>query len=338
MCLPNSNKLDISVIQPQGARALLATAGVDNNNKVHFSLATRLLGLGEIRVKYRPDIDGLRACAVVPVVFYHAGVPDFVGGFVGVDVFFVISGYVITRRILEDINHGQFSIFEFYERRVRRIFPALIATVLFTLIFASFILLPIQMIDLSKSMIASAYFASNIYFWQQSGYFDVASTFRPLLHLWSLAVEEQFYILMPVTMYMTYWLGSRWGISNSPRWRLVFWPALIGSFALSVAVTNSAPSANFFLLPTRSWELLLGALLVLTPLPTLPSRGWAELCSAVGAMLLSYSVFFLNNATPFPGTNALFPVSVQLCLFMQGHRTYHYVIRPFLSSRLCLLA
>jgi peptidoglycan/LPS O-acetylase OafA/YrhL len=163
------------------------------------------------------------------------------------------------------------------------------------------------MVDFSQSLVASVYFGSNMYFWKQSGYFDVSSTLRPLLHLWSLSVEEQFYILMPITMYVAYWLAARWGISRTSRWRWVFWPVFIASLALSVAITNSAPSANFFLLPTRAWELLLGALLVLTPLAALPNRSSAELCSAIGAALLIYSVFFLSDVTPFPGANALFP-------------------------------
>lgn len=249
-------------------------------------------------MNYRADIDGLRACAVAPVVLFHAGFPAITGGFVGVDVFFVISGYVISARLLEDLNSGRFSILYFYERRVRRIFPALLFVIAVTSVAGGFLLLPREMIDFSKSLAASAFFASNIYFWKQSGYFDIASTLRPLLHLWSLAVEEQFYILMPVAMYVAHRLGS--------RWRLIFWPVFLLSFGLSVAVMNVAPSANFFLLPTRTWELLLGALLVLTP-PPQPSRGVAELSGTIGAVLLTYGFFFLSEATPFPGANALYP-------------------------------
>ena len=153
-------------------------------------------------MKYRPDIDGLRACAVLPVVLFHMGVPAITGGFVGVDVFFVISGYVISRQLLEALNSGTFSLLNFYERRVRRIFPALLFIVALTTVFAWLLLLPPQMLDFSDSLLASAFFISNFFFWRQSGYFDIASAFRPLLHLWSLAVEEQFYILMPVAIYV----------------------------------------------------------------------------------------------------------------------------------------
>lgn len=249
-------------------------------------------------MKYRADIDGLRASAVMPVVLFHAGVPVITGGFTGVDVFFVISGYVISARLLEDLHSEHFSIISFYERRVRRIFPALLFVLAATTIAAGFLLLPPEMVDFSKSLVASSFFVSNIYFWKQSGYFDIASTLRPLLHLWTLAVEEQFYILMPLAMYVTYALGS--------RWRLIFCPICLASFILSVAVINVVPSADFYLLPTRTWELVLGALLVLTPPPT-PSRMIAELSAVAGAILLIFGFFFLSDTTPFPGANALYP-------------------------------
>jgi peptidoglycan/LPS O-acetylase OafA/YrhL len=266
-------------------------------------------------MKYRADIDGLRACAVVPVVLYHAGVPGVTGGFIGVDIFFVISGYVITTRLAEDLTLGRFSITDFYERRVRRIFPALLFVIACTTIAAGFLLLPGQLVDFCNSLAASAIFASNIYFWKQSGYFDVASTMRPLLHLWSLAVEEQFYILMPVAMYVAYAVGA--------RWRLIFWPVLLASFGLSVAIASLAPNANFYLLPTRAWELLLGALLVLTPPPS-PSRGIAEVAGAIGSVLLIYGIFFLSDATPFPGVNALYPCVGAALLIYAGasHPTF----------------
>lgn len=260
-------------------------------------------------MKYRADIDGLRACAVVPVVLFHSGIPGVTGGFVGVDVFFVISGYVISAGLLDDLNSGRFSIVNFYERRVRRIFPALLFVIALTTIAAAFLLLPREMVDFAQSLGASALFVSNVYFWKQSGYFDIASTLRPLLHLWSLAVEEQFYVLMPLAMYVAHALGA--------RWRLIFWPAFLLSFALSVEITDVAPSANFFLLPTRAWELLLGALLVLTP-PPLPNRVVAELASAIGMALLIYGIFFLSEATPFPGVNALYPCAGAALLIYAG--------------------
>ena len=260
-------------------------------------------------MKYRPDIDGLRACAVLPVVLFHMGVPAITGGFVGVDVFFVISGYVISRQLLEAIDSGTFSLLNFYERRVRRIFPALLFIVALTTVFAWLLLLPPQMLDFSDSLLASAFFSSNFFFWKQSGYFDIASAFRPLLHLWSLAVEEQFYILMPVAISVSYALGS--------RWRFIFWAGFLASLVLSVALTNTAPSANFFLLPSRAWELLLGALLVLTP-PPAPNRTIAEICGAIGVLLLLYSIFYFDENTPFPGAHALYPCVAAALLIYSG--------------------
>jgi peptidoglycan/LPS O-acetylase OafA/YrhL len=250
-------------------------------------------------MKYRRDIDGLRAVAVLPVLFFHAGVPGFPGGFVGVDIFFVISGYVITARLKEDLSRSTFSILDFYERRVRRIFPALLFVLALTWLASLVLLLPSEMVDFSKSLAAAGYFSSNFFFWRGSGYFDTASTLRPLLHTWSLAVEEQFYIFMPIAMYLGYrFLKSRWGV--------LFWPVAAASFILSVAVGGTAPAASFFLLPTRAWELLLGALLILTPPPPISNR-FNQIGAAIGLALIAYSVFFFNETTPFPGLNALYP-------------------------------
>jgi peptidoglycan/LPS O-acetylase OafA/YrhL len=250
-------------------------------------------------MRYRPDIDGLRAVAVLPVLFYHAGVPGFPGGFVGVDIFFVISGYVITARLKEDLVRSTFSILDFYERRVRRIFPALLFVFALTWLAALVLLLPSEMVDFSKSLAAAGYFSSNFFFWKGSGYFDTASALRPLLHTWSLAVEEQFYILMPIAMY----LGYRFIRS---QWKLIFWPAAAASLLLSVAVGSTAPAASFFLLPTRAWELLLGSLLILTPPPPLSNR-FSQIGAIAGLAMIAYSIFFFNETTPFPGLNALYP-------------------------------
>ena len=234
-------------------------------------------------MKYRPDVDGLRAVAVLPVVLFHAGVAGFDGGFVGVDVFFVISGYVITLRLLSDLQEGRFSIIDFYERRVRRIFPALFFMMALTTVVAALLFLPPNFEDFSKSAVATALFASNFYFWKFSGYFEPSALLRPLLHTWSLAVEEQYYIFMPIAMYLAYRFAKA-------RWLLVFLPVALLSFALSVVATSTAPTANFFLLPTRAWELLLGALLVLTPPPALARKAWADAIGFVGLGLILYAV------------------------------------------------
>ena len=155
-------------------------------------------------MNYRREIDGLRALAVIPVILFHAGLQTFSGGFVGVDIFFVISGYLITTLLLSDLETGQFSILNFYERRIRRILPALFLVMLVCLPLAWLWLLPNHMKDFSKSLIAVSLFSSNFLFWSQSGYFDAAAELKPLLHTWSLGVEEQYYLFFPVFLLVLY--------------------------------------------------------------------------------------------------------------------------------------
>jgi peptidoglycan/LPS O-acetylase OafA/YrhL len=279
--------------------------------------------LSKATLGYRPDIDGLRAIAVIPVLFFHVGIPAFSGGFVGVDIFFVISGYVITRRLLEDLSNGTFSIGGFYERRVRRIFPALLFIFALTYLAALFLLLPHEMIDFSDSVAASGVFGSNFYFWKSAGYFDPSSSLRPLLHTWSLAVEEQFYIFMPIALY----LGHRYLKS---RWDFLFWPVIVISFGLSVILSKSAPGTCFFLLPTRAWELLLGSILILTP-PRPASAPVAQILAGAGIALIGYSIFHFDETIPFPGANALYPcVGAALIMYAGSNRT------PFVSSVLSM--
>ncbi len=159
---------------------------------------------------YRPDIDGLRAIAVLAVLFFHCGIPGVTGGYVGVDVFFVISGYVIASTLLRDLEAGRFSIRSFYERRVRRIFPPLIFTFVVCWALAWWLLLPSDFLDFSRSLLSSAASFSNMYFWKYSGYFENGAELRPLLHTWSLSVEEQFYLIAPAAMWVCYrFLGAR---------------------------------------------------------------------------------------------------------------------------------
>lgn len=248
---------------------------------------------------YRKDIDGLRALAVLPVVLFHAGFEVFSGGFVGVDVFFVISGYLITLIIAQEIGEGRFSILRFYERRIRRIFPALFAVLLFVTIGGLLIFLPEDMKALSGSVAAATLFASNILFWQQSGYFETAAEMKPLLHTWSLAVEEQFYIFFPLFLMLAW----RWG----RRWRSATWLALIASFVISVYGVRYHDEAAFYLLPARAWELLIGSVIALKAVPRIDSRMAREAMAALGIALIVYAVFAFDRATPFPGENALLP-------------------------------
>src|SRR5713101_1313888 len=157
-------------------------------------------------MQYRPDLDGLRSLAILPVLLFHYGIRGLTGGFVGVDVFFVISGFLITSLLLRDIEDRNFSIIKFYERRARRILPALFFMLAVTTVLSVLVLLPRELSNYGKSLTAATAFVSNFFFWTESGYFDRAAEFKPLLHTWSLAVEEQFYILFPPFL----WLISRW--------------------------------------------------------------------------------------------------------------------------------
>ena len=161
-------------------------------------------------MQYRPEIDGLRALAVVPIMFFHAGFTLFSGGFVGVDIFFVISGYLITSLILSEMDRGEFSLVEFYKRRARRILPILFFVMAICIPFALVILIPHDMQEFSQSLFAVSIFSSNFFFWLESGYFDAAGELKPLLHTWSLAVEEQFYIVFPLALMFLWRFGKTW--------------------------------------------------------------------------------------------------------------------------------
>ncbi|ULQ46706.1 acyltransferase [Flagellatimonas centrodinii] len=212
-------------------------------------------------LSYRPDIDGLRAIAVLGVVLYHFGLGPVHGGFVGVDVFFVISGYLITSIIQREVSLGQFTFTGFYERRVRRIFPALFAVLFVTLIAGVLLLLPSDLVRLGYSTLATLFFVSNVLFWRETGYFNTASEYNPLLHTWSLAVEEQFYIGLPILLLLVHRVAPR-------TLKPVLVAGVLGSLALCVLMQADHPSATFFLSPSRAWELLLGSLLAVGILPS----------------------------------------------------------------------
>lgn len=251
-------------------------------------------------MKYRADVDGLRAVAVLPVLLFHSGVSLFSGGYVGVDIFFVISGFVITSKLTEDIGLGRFSVADFYVRRIRRIMPALIATIVASYIAALVLFLPNAMADFSRSVVSTALFISNMYFWKNSGYFETQALDRPLLHTWSLSVEEQFYIVIPIAMFLAVKFLKR------HAW-ILFALAAAVSLALSIFITDKAPTANFFILPTRAWELLLGSLLVLMPLKSLENKILREGLALLAIGMIAVSIVLYTDATPFPGLTALVP-------------------------------
>lgn len=257
---------------------------------------------------YRSEIDGLRAVAVIPVILFHAGFSVFSGGYIGVDIFFVISGYLITTKLLEDIERGEFSLLGFYDRRARRILPALIFVIIGCLPFAWLWMLPNQMKDFGQSLIAVSFFASNILFWREEGYFAAASEDKPLLHTWSLAVEEQYYLVFPIFLFLVWRCG---------RTR-VFWIIVvlaIFSLMLSELGWRRAPTANFYLIPTRMWELFAGSITAFILRDKVVQK--SEWLSWVGITTITASVFAYDSQTPFPSLYALVPVggTVLLILF-----------------------
>ena len=250
-------------------------------------------------LQYRPEIDGLRAIAVIPVLFFHAGM-GFPGGYTGVDVFFVISGYLIGTLILKEAEAGTFSFKRFWGRRLRRLFPAWAAVVLLTTVAALFWLIPAHLLDYGKSLISQPLLVANFYFWRQSGYFETASEFQPLLHTWSLAVEEQFYLFLPLILIPFARFGRRVvGIII-----LLF---ILISLGLSFYLSTRDVSFAFFLLPARIFELDLGVILAwyLLRKKEAPRFGSGIALGGLGLILLSY--FLFDENTVFPGVAALMP-------------------------------
>lgn len=260
-------------------------------------------------MKYRAEIDGLRAIAVIPVILFHAGFKSFSGGFVGVDVFFVISGYLITTILIDDIERDRFNIITFYERRARRILPALFFVMICCMPFAYWLLTPFDLREFSQSVFATSIFSSNIYFFLKSGYFDVASELKPLLHTWSLAVEEQYYVVFPLFLCLAWRLGKK-----SLFWLIVI--MTIVSLALSEFGWRHAPSANFYLLPTRAWELFAGSIAAFL----IHEHGVRKnnLISLTGLVAILFSIFFFDHDTPFPSAYAVLPVTGVLAVVLFG--------------------
>jgi peptidoglycan/LPS O-acetylase OafA/YrhL len=254
-------------------------------------------------MNYRREIDGLRALAVLPVILFHAGFETFSGGFVGVDVFFVISGYLITTIILTELEQGKFSIINFYERRARRILPALYFVMLICVPFAWFWLLPSDMKDFSQSLVAVSIFASNILFYRESGYFDTVAELKPLLHTWSLAVEEQYYVLFPLFLMLFWRLGKRWIL-------VTLGLVLVASLTVAQWTAYAEAAAAFYLLPTRIWELLIGvfaAFYISKSNRKELGKAASEVGGWLGVMLILYAIFTYSKATPFPSFYALVP-------------------------------
>lgn len=253
---------------------------------------------------YRPEIDGLRAVAVLSVILYHAGIDQLGGGYVGVDVFFVISGYLITTILLADIDQGSFSFRSFYARRIRRILPALYLVIVCSIPFAVVWLPPSQLKDYFESVFSAPIFLANHLFLSETGYFEADSQTKPLLHIWSLSVEEQFYLLFPVLLL---WISRR-------RYGCLKWVVaclIFLSLALAEWLLRYHPESSFFTLPSRAWELAVGSMLALWNRDSNQfeaEKRWAEFLAFLGLCLIGMSVIGYDQTMAFPGVAALTPV------------------------------
>jgi peptidoglycan/LPS O-acetylase OafA/YrhL len=247
---------------------------------------------------YRPEIDGLRAIAVLGVLFFHCGFLSFSGGYVGVDVFFVISGYLITKNISISLVDETFSFRRFYLARLRRLYPALLATVAGTLFFASFLFTPPLLAKLAASAVASVMAFSNIYFWQEVGYWDLEVSLKPLLHIWSLSVEEQFYFVWPLLL----WVASR---MRAPR---VVIPAVVAicGIASLCAASDFGRASTFYWMPLRAFEFAIGASIIWLEMIAMP-RVVREIDALVGFGAVAYAMLLFNEQTAFPYAGALYP-------------------------------
>lgn len=251
-------------------------------------------------LKYRPEIDGLRAVAVLAVVLFHAKIGPFSGGYVGVDIFFVISGFLITSIVAREIANGTFSIAEFYERRIRRIFPALFVVIVVSFVIGWFVLTPRDYRDFAKSAINAAVFVSNIGFNRTAGYFAPAAESQPLLHTWSLSVEEQFYLVAPLALI---------GLSRlSARGRMAVLAVLgLASLAWAEWGVRNEWSSAFYLVQSRAWELMIGAAVALGIVQAPKTRGAVEVLGLAGLAMIAVAIFGYTPTTPFPGISALLP-------------------------------
>jgi peptidoglycan/LPS O-acetylase OafA/YrhL len=277
-----------------------------------------------VKLRYRPDIDGLRAIAVILVVLDHLRT-RVTGGYVGVDVFFVISGYLISAHILSEVQAQRFSVIGFYEKRIRRIFPALLVMLFLTSLLAWKFLLPVETTSFAKSEIAAVLSVSNFLFWSQAGYFDAPSALKPLLHTWSLGVEEQFYVAFPLFILLV----RRW----VPRFlSAAIWSAAAISFALACIWVQRAPSTAFFWSPLRAWELLLGTLTSQAFPPRLRSSLERNVAAAIGLLLIVVPACLFTARTPFPGLTAL-PACAGTALLIAAGETGSSAVGRLLSLR-----
>ena len=275
-------------------------------------------------MNYRDDIDGLRAIAVIGVIFYHFGIGNLTGGYVGVDVFFVLSGYLIGGITFRQLDKSQFSFTTFYFRRIRRLFPVYVFVMLATFLVAYFIMLLIDFREFGQSIFASTIYASNILFYLEAGYFDSASHLKPLLHTWSLSIEEQFYLIFPFLAWLTRNYSSRWVFSF-----FVF--LTIASFLSAVLYIDKDNTAVFYLYPFRAWELFLGVILAIKVVPEVRNKLAASLLANAGLVMILVPYFLYDSTTKFPGYSAVLPCIGTALVLHTGSRDY-FAIHKLLAT------
>lgn len=269
---------------------------------------------GQTPDHYRPEIDGLRALAIIAVLLFHAGIPGFSGGFVGVDIFFVISGYLITRQVRAQQQAGAFRFSDFYRRRVLRLLPAAASTVMATLVAGTILLPPFRLIELAQSAIAASLSVANIYFWKASDYWAPTAGEQPLLHMWSLGVEEQFYLVWPLLLI----LSLRWRRGRHAGHAML--ALALVSLAATWALTNRSPTPAFFLMPARVYEFAIGAGCVWIEARRVgrPMRGLRAVQLIVGIGLMLIAIVSFNARTAFPGVAALIPTIGAALVILAG--------------------
>jgi len=270
-------------------------------------------------MRYQKEIDGLRAIAVLTVIFFHAGFNYFSGGFIGVDIFFVISGYLIASIIFREISQDTFTIKNFYERRARRILPALFFVLILSIPLSYAWMLPTDMVDYSQSLITTPLFISNFLFFMESGYFDTAIEFKPLFHTWSLAVEEQFYILFPILIMALWRFGLKTIIVSISIIFLI-------SIVLSELMLNIDRMFSFYMLPTRGWQLLIGVGISIVQYQGVKfdkSPFLNNILSTIGLALIIFSVIVFNKNSPMPGYYSLVPtIGAGLVIMFARYQTF----------------
>ena len=304
------------------------------------------------KIKYVPEIDGLRAIAVLSVILFHADVLLFRGGYVGVDIFFVISGYLITRLIADEIKHtGSFSFTNFYIRRARRLFPSLYFTLVVCFVFSFLLFTPQHFQRFGGELLYAAMSISNLYFWHESGYFNTAAEFKPLLHTWSLSVEEQFYLFWPLVLVFMLKQAREWALATTLA--VIGLASLLANFVMadghSDMLSRASPlvaswftdgaSTIFFLTPFRIFEFAIGASLVAIKSWT-PSRDWVrEALMAAGLVMIGYAVFTYDEGIVFPSHNALIPsVGTALVILAAKAKFLGYVVRNRIAVSIGLMS